>query len=42
MQYINIYHDKTEHTWKHTCISIYIKPLRTDPTEYPIPKHNTQ
>ena len=24
-------HDKTEHTWKYTCIYIYIKPLRLDP-----------
>ena len=26
-------HDKTEHTWKHTCIYTYIKPLRSDPTK---------
>ena len=24
--------DKTEHTWKHTCIYTY-KPLRADPTK---------
>ena len=30
---IHTKHDKTEHTWKHTCIYTYIKHLRPDPTK---------
>ena len=26
-------HDKTEHIWKHTCIYIYIKPLKPNLTK---------
>ena len=33
IQNIHTKHDKTEHTWKHTCIYIYIKPLRLNPTK---------
>ena len=33
IQIIHTKHDKTEHTWKHTCIYTYFKPLRRDPTK---------
>ena len=33
IQNIHTKHGKTENTWKHTCIYIYIKPLRLNPTK---------